>query len=134
MRISDWSSDVCSSDLIQVAQVDAMSGGRVELGLGAGWFTQEHTAYGIPFPDTKERFLRYSEQLELITGLWRKPVGETYDFTGKHYELSQSPALPKPVPSGGHAGGPTVLLGGVGTKQPPAPRSGERGVGHKCGS
>ncbi|HWJ82795.1 MAG TPA: LLM class F420-dependent oxidoreductase [Nocardioides sp.] len=105
---------------IQVAQVDQMSGGRVELGIGAGWFTQEHVAYGIPFPDTRERFERYAEQLELVTGLWSTPTGETYDFTGTHYQLKDSPALPKPVQSGGRAGGPPVLVGGLGKKRTPA--------------
>ena len=105
---------------IQVAQVDQMSGGRVELGIGAGWFEREHTAYGIPFPDTRERFERYAEQLELITGLWSTPVGETYDFSGSHYRLADSPALPKPAQDGGHAGGPPVLVGGLGARKTPA--------------
>src|SRR3954469_18119993 len=55
---------------VSVATVDAMSGGRVELGLGAGWFDAEHTGFGIPFPSTGERFDRLEEQLEIITGLW----------------------------------------------------------------
>ena len=105
---------------IQVAQVDAMSGGRVELGIGAGWFEQEHTAYGIPFPGTAERFERFAEQLELITGLWSTPVGETYDFDGAHYRVADSPALPKPVQQRGHRGGPPVLIGGRGKRQTPA--------------
>jgi F420-dependent oxidoreductase-like protein len=105
---------------IQVAQVDQMSGGRVELGIGAGWFTQEHTAYGIPFPDTAERFERYAEQLELITGLWTTPVGERYAFDGKHYRLADSPALPKPVQTDGHRGGVPVLVGGKGARKTPA--------------
>ncbi|WP_436701905.1 LLM class F420-dependent oxidoreductase [Nocardioides sp. BYT-33-1] len=105
---------------IQVAQVDRMSGGRVELGIGAGWFTQEHTAYGIPFPDTKERFERYAEQLELITGLWSTPVGERYAFDGRHYRLEDSPALPKPVQDGGLRGGVPVLVGGLGKRRTPA--------------
>lgn len=100
---------------IQVAQVDQMSGGRVELGLGAGWFTEEHTAYGIPFPDTKERFDRYAEQLELVTGLWATPVGETYSFDGAHYHLTDSPALPKPTQEK-----PPVLIGGRGKRRTPA--------------
>ncbi len=105
---------------IQVAGVDAMSGGRVEIGIGAGWFEQEHTAYGIPFPDTKERFERFAEQLEVVTGLWSTKPGETYDFAGTHYRLSDSPALPKPVQSIGHAGGPPVIIGGKGKRQTPA--------------
>lgn len=105
---------------IQVAQVDQMSGGRVELGLGAGWFETEHTAYGIPFPATGERFERYAEQLELITGLWATPAGETYDFSGQHYRLADSPAMPKPVQTAGRRGGPPVLIGGKGKKQTPA--------------
>lgn len=105
---------------IQAAQVDQMSGGRVEFGIGAGWFETEHTAYGIPFPDVKERFARYGEQLELITGLWSTPVGETYDFTGEHYRLTDSPALPKPTQDTGHRGGPPVLIGGMGKKRTPA--------------
>ncbi|RHW26152.1 LLM class F420-dependent oxidoreductase [Nocardioides immobilis] len=104
---------------IQVAGVDAMSGGRVELGIGAGWFAQEHTAYGIPFPDTKERFERFAEQLEVVTGLWGTPVGETYEFSGTHYQLADSPALPKPAQTGGHRGGPPVLIGGKGKRQTP---------------
>ncbi|WTW93074.1 LLM class F420-dependent oxidoreductase [Streptomycetaceae bacterium NBC_01309] len=99
---------------IQVAQVDAMSGGRVELGLGAGWFEEEHTAYGIPFP--KEKFDRLEEQLEIVTGLWETPVGKTYDFAGKHYTLKDSPALPKPVQSPR----PPVVVGGHGRKRTPA--------------
>ncbi|MFT7837346.1 LLM class F420-dependent oxidoreductase [Saccharothrix sp. BKS2] len=99
---------------ISVAQVDRMSGGRVEFGLGAGWYEEEHTAYGLPFPSTGERFDRYAEQLEVITGLWRTPVGETYSFQGEHYRLTDSPALPKP------AGRIPVLIGGTGPKRTPA--------------
>ncbi|GGS36452.1 LLM class F420-dependent oxidoreductase [Streptomyces violaceus] len=80
---------------IQVAQVDQMSGGRVELGLGTGWFEEEHKAYGIPFP--KEKFSRLEEQLEIVTGLWATELGKTFDFHGTHYDLTDSPALPKPA-------------------------------------
>jgi F420-dependent oxidoreductase-like protein len=100
---------------ITVAQVDQMSGGRVELGIGAGWFEAEHTAYGIPFPSLGERFDRYEEQLAVITGLWSTPAGETFDFEGKHYRLSGSPALPKPVQEGGIP----VIVGGAGKKRTP---------------
>ncbi|MEU7417601.1 LLM class F420-dependent oxidoreductase [Streptomyces antibioticus] len=97
---------------IQVAQVDRMSGGRVELGLGAGWFEQEHEAYGIPFP--KEKFGRLEEQLEIVTGLWATEVGKTYDFDGTYYQLKDSPALPKPA-----QGRVPVLIGGHGARRTP---------------
>lgn len=98
-----------------VAQVDQMSGGRIELGLGAGWFEAEHRAYGIPFPPVRERFDRLEEQLEIVTGLWTTPVGETFSFHGKHYELVDSPALPKPAQSPK----PTVIVGGAGPRRTP---------------
>jgi F420-dependent oxidoreductase-like protein len=101
---------------ISVAQVDQMSGGRVELGIGAGWFEAEHTAYGIPFPSTRERFDRLEESLEVITGLWTTPVGQHFDFDGEHYRVSDSPALPKPVQSPR----PPVLVGGKGKRRTPA--------------
>ncbi|MEU3063443.1 LLM class F420-dependent oxidoreductase [Streptomyces subrutilus] len=97
---------------IQVAQVDQMSGGRVELGLGAGWFEEEHKAYGIPFP--AERMARLEEQLAVVTGLWATEAGATFDYTGRHYRLENSPALPKPA----QAKVP-VLIGGHGAKRTP---------------
>ncbi len=101
---------------IAVAQVDEMSGGRVELGLGAGWFEAEHKAYAIPFPPLGERFDRLTEQLSVIRGLWTTPPGETFDFSGSHYSVSDSPALPKPVQSP-H---PPIIIGGAGAKRTPA--------------
>jgi F420-dependent oxidoreductase-like protein len=101
---------------ITVANVDAMSGGRVELGIGAGWFEDEHTAYGIPFPSTGERFDRFAEQLAIVTGLWETKEGETFAFDGKHYQVADSPALPKPVQSPR----PPVIIGGRGAKRTPA--------------
>jgi F420-dependent oxidoreductase-like protein len=101
---------------IQVAQVDQMSGGRVELGLGAGWFEQEHTSYGIAFPETRERFDRLEEQLAVITGLWSTPEGERFSHAGAHYTLTDSPALPKPV----QRPRPPVLIGGTGKRRTPA--------------
>jgi len=95
---------------IQVAQVDQMSAGRVELGLGAGWFEREHAAYGIPFP--AKRFGLFAEQLEIITGLWN--ASGPYSFHGEHYDLTESPALPKPahrIP---------LIIGGSGTTKTPA--------------
>ena len=100
---------------ISVAQVDQMSGGRVDFGLGAGWFAAEHEAYGIPFPKLGERFDRLEEQLDIITGMWATPVGETYDNPGGHYPVVNSPALPKP-----HAGLPPIIIGGGGPKRTPA--------------
>lgn len=98
---------------IQVAQVDQMSGGRVELGLGTGWYAEEHAAYGIPFP--AKRFGMLEEQFAVITGLWNTPVGETFSFDGAHYQLQDSPALPKPVQQ------PLpVIVGGSGKKRTPA--------------
>lgn len=97
---------------IEVAQVDQMSGGRVELGLGAGWFEEEHKAYGIPFP--KEKLGRLEEQLAIVTGLWETKTGETFDFDGTYYQLSDSPALPKPVQSR-----VPILVGGHGATRTP---------------
>lgn len=100
---------------VTVATVDAMSGGRVELGLGSGWFEEEHTAYGIPFPTVGERFDRLEEQLAVVTGLWETPRGETFDFSGQQYTLAGSPGLPKPVQS------PLpVIVGGKGKRRTPA--------------
>jgi F420-dependent oxidoreductase-like protein len=101
---------------IAVATVDAMSGGRVELGLGAGWYEAEHRAYGIPFPATGERFDRLEEQLAIVTGLWTTPVGERFDFQGRHYQLVNSPALPKPA----QRPRPPVIVGGLGKRRTPA--------------
>jgi F420-dependent oxidoreductase-like protein len=100
---------------ITVAQVDAMSGGRIELGLGTGWYGGEHTAYGIPFPTLGERYERLEEQLSILTGLWSTPPGETYSFAGTHYQLVDSPALPKPV----QRPHPPLIVGGGGAKRTP---------------
>ncbi len=100
---------------ISVAQVDDMSNGRVELGLGAGWFEREHDAYGIPFPPLGERFDRLEEQLEIITGMWSTPLGETFESPGGHYPVTASPALAKPVQSP-----MPIVIGGGGPKRTPA--------------
>jgi F420-dependent oxidoreductase-like protein len=100
---------------VSVAQVDEMSGGRVELGLGAGWFEAEHTAYGIPFPPAAERFDRLEEQLAILTGLWETPVGQRFSFAGKFYPVTDSPALPKPV----QRPHPPILIGGHGLRRTP---------------
>ena len=99
---------------ITVAGVDAMSAGRVELGLGTGWFEAEHHAYGIPFPSLAERFERLEEQLQVITGLWQTPLGQPYTFLGSHYALTDAPALPKPVQAL-----PPLIVGGRGPRRTP---------------
>jgi alkanesulfonate monooxygenase len=101
---------------IAVAQVDDMSRGRIELGLGSGWFEAEHTAYGVPFPGLGERFDRLTEQLEVITGLWGTLPGERFSHSGAHYTLTDSPALPKPV----QQPHPPIIVGGKGPKRTPA--------------
>jgi F420-dependent oxidoreductase-like protein len=98
---------------ISVAQVDQMSGGRVELGLGTGWYDQEHTAYGIPFPPLGERFERLEEQLQVLRGLWSAEA--SFSFAGEHYQLTDCPALPKPT----QRPGPPILIGGFGAKRTP---------------
>lgn len=100
---------------ISAAQVDVMSGGRVELGLGTGWFDDEHKAYGIPFPSLGERFEMLEEQLQIVGGLWTTPEGETYSFSGTHYTLTDSPGLPKPV----QRPRPPIIIGGAGRKRTP---------------
>src|SRR3954468_9717707 len=100
---------------ISVAQVDEMSAGRVELGLGAGWFEAEHKAYAIPFPPLGERFERLREQLDIVTGLWNTPENETFTYTGKHQAVVDSPALPKPV----QRPHPPIIIGGGGPKRTP---------------
>lgn len=100
---------------ISVANVDNMSGGRVELGLGAGWFLDEHTGYGIPFPALGERFSILSEQLAIVDGLWRTKKGDTFSFEGDHYTVVNSPALPKPTQP--HI---PIIVGGGGPRKTPS--------------
>jgi F420-dependent oxidoreductase-like protein len=99
---------------VAVAQVDQMSGGRVELGLGAGWYEAEHLAYGIPFPPLAERFERLHEQLAIVTGMWSTPLGSSFSYDGRHHRVVDSPALPKPqqarVP---------IIVGGGGKRRTP---------------
>jgi len=99
---------------IAVAQVDQMSGGRIELGLGTGWYEPEHTAYGIPFPPLSERFDRLEEQLTIITGLWTS--SDAFSFSGTHYQVLDSPGLPKPVQDPR----PPIIIGGRGKRKTPA--------------
>jgi F420-dependent oxidoreductase-like protein len=100
---------------ISVAQADAMSGGRIELGLGGGWYEAEHLAYGIPYPETRVRFDMLEDQLAILTGMWATPDGERFDFTGKQHRIADSPALPKPV----QRPRPPIIIGGYGAKRTP---------------
>ncbi len=93
-----------------------MSGGRIELGIGTGWFEEEHRAYGIPFPGSAERFDRLDEQLQIITGLWDTPAGGRFSFAGQYYKLIDSPALPKPV----QVPHPPIVIGGLGKERTPS--------------
>ncbi|WP_347757051.1 TIGR03560 family F420-dependent LLM class oxidoreductase [Agrococcus sp. ProA11] len=97
---------------VQVANVDQMSGGRVELGLGTGWFAEEHAAYGIPFP--QRRFDLLEEQLAVVTGMWETPKGARFSFDGTHYVIVDSPALPKPTQDR-----LPVIVGGLGERRTP---------------
>jgi F420-dependent oxidoreductase-like protein len=90
----------------QVVTVDHVSGGRVELGLGAGWNEREHAAFGFPFPNLGERMELLEEQLAIVTGLWTE---ERFSFEGKHYRLDDSPCEPKPV----QRPRPPIVMGGA---------------------
>ena len=100
---------------IAVAQVDQMSGGRVELGLGAGWFENEHKAHAVPFPALGQRFEQLEEQLAIISGMWETASGERFSFSGRHYEVVDSPGLPKPA----QHPCPPIIIGGAGKARTP---------------
>ncbi len=100
---------------VSVAQVDHMSGGRVELGIGAGWYEAEHTAYGFDFPAAPLRFDSLADQLAILEGLWSTPVGATFSYTGTVHSVSESPGLPKPLQ--GHV---PIIIGGDGPVRTPA--------------
>jgi F420-dependent oxidoreductase-like protein len=87
--------------------VDHISGGRVELGMGAGWFEAEHRAYGFPFHDTPTRMEIFAEQIEIVHRSWKPGP---FSFSGKHYAVDELDALPKPV----QQPHPTLLVGGRG--------------------
>jgi F420-dependent oxidoreductase-like protein len=87
--------------------VDHISGGRVEVGMGAGWLDAEHRAYGFPFYDTRTRLELLAEQIEIVHRSW-KPG--SFSFSGEHYEIEDLDALPKPV----QQVHPTLIVGGLG--------------------
>jgi F420-dependent oxidoreductase-like protein len=101
---------------VAAAQVDVMSGGRLEIGLGSGWYEREHQALGIPFPSLKERFERFEEQLEILHGLWTTPEGAVFDYDGRHYQLRQCPVMFRPA----QRPHPPILIGGYGARRTPA--------------
>jgi F420-dependent oxidoreductase-like protein len=88
-----------------VVTVDHVSGGRAELGLGAGWHEAEHRAHGFEFPPTPTRMERLAEQLEIVSRSWTDDV---FSFEGRHYRVQDLRALPKPV----QRPRPTLLVGG----------------------
>jgi F420-dependent oxidoreductase-like protein len=104
---------------IEVAQADVMSGGRIELGLGAGWNDVEHRANGIPFPPTGERFEILEDQLAIVSGMWRTPEGQAFAHAGKRQSVQGSPGLPKPVQGDERSGGVPIVMGGWGAKRTP---------------
>lgn len=101
---------------VAVAQVDAMSNGRLEFGLGTGWYGAEHTTHGLAFPSLGQRFDMMEEYLEQITGLWAVPPGETFNHEGRFHSFTDAPGLPKPA----QQPGPPIIIGGRGPRRTPA--------------
>jgi F420-dependent oxidoreductase-like protein len=91
------------------AQIDIISGGRLVLGLGSGWYGGEHEAYGIPFPSMRERLERLDEACQVIRSLWTE---RRSTFKGRHYQLSDAPLEPKPV----QTPHPPLMIGGGGER------------------
>ena len=102
--------------VISVSQIDQMSGGRVELGLGAGWYEDEHKAQGLPFPDVGKRFDLLEESLEVLNAIWNLEEGELFNYDGKTIQFRNSMGLPKPK----QEFGPPVIMGGIGKRRTPA--------------
>jgi F420-dependent oxidoreductase-like protein len=90
--------------------VDHISGGRAELGLGAGWYEREHRAFGFPFGPLGERMEVFEEQAEIIVGQW---TTESFSYSGRHYVLEDCDALPRPV----QRPHPPVIIGGSGKRR-----------------
>src|SRR4051812_37401 len=105
--------------------VDEMSGGRVELGLGAGWNEVEHAQHGLPFPDQRTRFEMLEEQVAIVHGLWAEPDG--WSFDGAHWQVRDAQFAPRPVTRRGRRH-PNIIVGGhggsrVGRPSPPLARA-----------
>ena len=97
------------------AEIDQMSQGRLELGIGAGWFDREHAALGIEFPPLKTRFDRMEDQLEILRLFRDTPAEKSFDFEGMTVALQDCPALPKAVQTPGIP----IIIGGGGPKRTP---------------
>ena len=91
----------------EATTVDHISGGRAELGLGAGWHAREHAAFGFPFGSLGERMQVFEEQAEVIVGQW---TAAPFSYTGRHYRLEECDALPRPV----QRPHPPLIVGGSG--------------------
>jgi F420-dependent oxidoreductase-like protein len=91
-----------------VVTADHVSGGRVELGLGAGWHEREHAAYGFPFPPTSTRLDVLEEQLQVVLGTWTSTLEKPFSFNGEHYQLDDLDAEPGPV----QTPHPPLIMGG----------------------
>lgn len=100
---------------ITVATVDQMSGGRVSLGIGTGWFEREHASFGIPFPAIRDRFDRLEETLQVLEGLWTTPPGERFSFTGDHVQIDACANFPALV----QQPRPEIVIGGTGPRRTP---------------
>jgi F420-dependent oxidoreductase-like protein len=98
-----------------VASVDQMSGGRICLGIGTGWYEREHQAFGIPFPSLGERFDRLEEEMQIITGLWTTPRGERFSFQGRFWQLDACANFPRLV----QRPRPEIVIGGTGPRRTP---------------
>ena len=97
------------------AEIDQMSQGRLELGIGAGWFDREHEALGIEFPSIKKRFDLMEDQLEILRLFRDTPEGKSFDFEGRTVTLKDCPALPRAVQEPGIP----IIIGGGGPKRTP---------------
>jgi F420-dependent oxidoreductase-like protein len=95
-----------------IATVDQMSGGRIEVGMGVGWFEKEHLAFGLPFPAARERVDRFEESLEVCTRLW---ADSPASFDGNLFQLKDAPGYPKPT----QRPHPPIIIGGGGPKRTP---------------
>ena len=101
---------------ISVSQIDQMSGGRVELGLGAGWYEEEHKAQGLPFPNIGTRFDILEESLEVLNAIWNLEEGELFNYEGTTVRFENSMGLPKPKQEKGLP----IIMGGIGKRRTPA--------------